>query len=192
MQSLPENLRGVPPQTLFPMLLDQLIDGRALVAEARKTGLDKDPDVQRQLEAAEDRALQTAMLSKQVGPSIMEAALRAKSNHVHALHLAGSPRCTGFGIYRGADRAHVAGNIYRAKSAAHFVPAHEFDAGCLQHCVRRLHQGNQALGLDHSNRFIRHVRSPDFQLLQHAFDQRVMRTRDHVRRHQLADHLGGC
>jgi peptidyl-prolyl cis-trans isomerase C len=96
-QSLPENLRGVPPQTLFPMLLDQLIDGRALVAEARKTGLDKDPDVQRQLEAAEDRALQTAMLSKQVGPSITDAALRAKydkeiagkpgEEEVHAKHI---------------------------------------------------------------------------------------------------------
>src|SRR5690242_12206318 len=65
-QSLPENLRGLPPQTLYPMLLDQLIDGRALVAEARKTGLDKDPDVQRQLAAAEERALQTAMLGKAV------------------------------------------------------------------------------------------------------------------------------
>ncbi|HLJ04967.1 MAG TPA: peptidylprolyl isomerase [Acetobacteraceae bacterium] len=96
-QSLPENLRGVPPQTLFPMLLDQLIDGRALVAEARKTGLDKDPDVQRQIEAAEDRALQTAMLSKQVGPSITEAALHAKydkeiagkpgEEEVHAKHI---------------------------------------------------------------------------------------------------------
>ena len=58
----------MPPQTLYPMLLDQMIDGRALVAEARKSGLDKDPAVQRQMAAAEDRALQTAMLSKEVGP----------------------------------------------------------------------------------------------------------------------------
>ena len=43
-QALPENVRGMPPQTLYPMLLDQMIDGRALVAEARKSGLDKDPD----------------------------------------------------------------------------------------------------------------------------------------------------
>lgn len=96
-QSLPENLRGVPPQTLYPMLLDQLIDGRALVAEARKTGLDKDPDVQRQVAAAEDRALQTAMLGKEVGPSITEAALHARydkeiagkpgEEEVHAKHI---------------------------------------------------------------------------------------------------------
>jgi len=96
-QLLPENLRGVPPQTLYPMLLDQLIDGRALVAEARKTGLDKDPDVQRQLVAAEDRALQSAMLSKELSPTITDAALRARydkeiagkpgEEEVHAKHI---------------------------------------------------------------------------------------------------------
>ena len=41
-QALPQNVRGMPPQTLYPMLLDQLIDGRALVSEAHKSGLDKD------------------------------------------------------------------------------------------------------------------------------------------------------
>ena len=86
-QSLPENLRGVPPQTLYPMLLDQLIDGRALVAEARKTGIDKDPDVQRQIVAAEDRALQSAMLSKEIGPSITDAALHA----LYDKEIAGKP-----------------------------------------------------------------------------------------------------
>src|SRR5580658_6968894 len=48
-QALPQNLRGMPQQTLLPMLLDQVIDGHALVAEARKSGLDKDPAVQHQM-----------------------------------------------------------------------------------------------------------------------------------------------
>ena len=39
----------MPPQQLYPMLLDQMIDAQALLVEARKTGLDKDPDVQRTL-----------------------------------------------------------------------------------------------------------------------------------------------
>jgi peptidyl-prolyl cis-trans isomerase C len=96
-QGLPENLRGMPPQTLYPMLLDQLIDGRALADEARKTGLDKDPDVQRQVTAAEDRALQTAVLSKEVGPTVTEQAVRARydkdvagkpgQEEVHAKHI---------------------------------------------------------------------------------------------------------
>ena len=33
----------MPPQQLYPMLLDQLIDAQALLVEAKKTGLDKDP-----------------------------------------------------------------------------------------------------------------------------------------------------
>jgi peptidyl-prolyl cis-trans isomerase C len=96
-QGLPENLRGVPPQTLYPMLLDQLIDGRALAAEARKTGLDKDPTIQRQIADAEDRALENAVLTKQVGPTITDAALRARydkdiagkpgEEEVHAKHI---------------------------------------------------------------------------------------------------------
>jgi len=96
-QSLPENLRGMPVQSLYPMLLDQLIDGRALVAEARKTGLDKDPAVQREVAAAEDRALQTAVLSKEVGPSVSDDAVHARydqdlagkpgQEEVHARHI---------------------------------------------------------------------------------------------------------
>jgi peptidyl-prolyl cis-trans isomerase C len=77
-QGLPDNLRGLPPQMLFPMILDQLIDGRALVIEAQKTGLDKEPLVQRQVQAAEDRALQSAMLSKEVGPTVTDDAVRAR------------------------------------------------------------------------------------------------------------------
>jgi len=96
-QGLPENLRGMPPQTLYPMLLDQLIDARALVAEAHKSGLDKDPAVQRQIAAAEDRALQTAVLNKAVGPSVTEEAVHARydkdvagkpgEEEVHARHI---------------------------------------------------------------------------------------------------------
>ncbi len=96
-QGLPDNLRGLPPMTLYPMLLDQMIDERALVAAARKSGLDKDPTVQRQMTAAEDRALQTAILSKEVGPTITDAALHARydkdiagkpgEEEVHAKHI---------------------------------------------------------------------------------------------------------
>jgi peptidyl-prolyl cis-trans isomerase C len=96
-KSLPPNAQALPPQTLYPMLLDQMIDGRALVAEAHRTGLDKDPAVQRQVEAAEDQALETALLHKEIGPLITEAAVRARYNadiagkpgeeEVHARHI---------------------------------------------------------------------------------------------------------
>jgi peptidyl-prolyl cis-trans isomerase C len=96
-QNLPQNAQALPPPTLYPMLLDQMIDGRALVAQARRTGMDKDPEVQRQVAAAEDQALETAVLHKEIGPLITEAAVRARydadiagkpgAEEVHARHI---------------------------------------------------------------------------------------------------------
>jgi peptidyl-prolyl cis-trans isomerase C len=96
-QSLPQNVRNVPLQTLYPMLLDQMIDGEALVIQAEKTGLDKDPGVQRQVTAAANRALQTALLTKEINPMVTEQAVRARydaeiagkpgEEEVHAKHI---------------------------------------------------------------------------------------------------------
>ncbi len=96
-QSLPAELRSMPPQMLYPMLLDQLIDRHAVVIEAQKEGLEKDPDVQQQLARARDTVLQNALLTREVAPKITEAAIRAKYDaeiankpgeaEVHARHI---------------------------------------------------------------------------------------------------------
>ena len=96
-ETLPENLRSMPPQMLYPSILDQLVDGRALVIEAKKTGLDKDPDVQRAVAAAAERALESAILSKEVAPLVTKAAVQARYDatiagkpgpeEVHARHI---------------------------------------------------------------------------------------------------------
>ncbi len=77
-RGLPSQAQALPPQSLYPMLLDQLIDARALAAEARRKGLDKDPEIRRQVDAATQRAFESAVLQKEVGPSVTEAALRAR------------------------------------------------------------------------------------------------------------------
>ncbi len=94
---LPEQFRNLPPQVLYPMLLDQVIDREALVIAARKQGLDKDPKVQEQMRLADDRVLQNALLSRDVGPTLTEAAVRARYDQdiagkpgieeVHAQHI---------------------------------------------------------------------------------------------------------
>jgi peptidyl-prolyl cis-trans isomerase C len=96
-QSLPPDAHNMPAATLFPMLLEQMIDGRALVIEARKAGLQDDPAVHRQMDEAADRVLQTAMLSKVVGPTVTDDAVRARyqrevaskpgEDEVHARHI---------------------------------------------------------------------------------------------------------
>ena len=97
MAGLPREAQSMPPQTIFPFVLDQLIESRILVREARKTGLDKDPAVQRQVAAAGDRVLQTAILHREIDPLITDTALRARydrdiagktgEEEVHARHI---------------------------------------------------------------------------------------------------------
>lgn len=96
-ETLPAQARSLPPQQLYPMLLDQLIDAQALLVEAKKSGLDKDPDVQRSMKMAEDRTLASAVLSKQVRPQVSDEAVKARYEQefankpgepeVHARHI---------------------------------------------------------------------------------------------------------
>lgn len=96
-RTLPPQAQALPLPQLYPMLLDQLIDARAVAAEARRKGLDKDPDIRRQVDAASQRAFESAILQKEVGPAVTETALRARYDReiagkpgieeVHARHI---------------------------------------------------------------------------------------------------------
>jgi peptidyl-prolyl cis-trans isomerase C len=96
---------GLPPQArqqmtreqLLPKLLDQMVDTAALAQEARKLGLDKDPVIQHQLHEIQERALVSAMLEREIGPRITDAALKERFDksvasqppvqEVHARHI---------------------------------------------------------------------------------------------------------
>jgi peptidyl-prolyl cis-trans isomerase C len=96
-QQLPTEMRSMPPSMLFPLLIDQLVDRAAIVELARKRGLDKEPAVARQIVRAQDQALQGALISRDVGPLVTEAEVRARydreiagkpgEEEVHARHI---------------------------------------------------------------------------------------------------------
>jgi peptidyl-prolyl cis-trans isomerase C len=96
-ETLPPQARAMPPQQLYPMLLEQMIDAQALLTQAQKTGLDKDPDVQRVMRLAQERALESAMLNKVVRPQVTDEAVKARydqdyagkpgETEVHARHI---------------------------------------------------------------------------------------------------------
>ncbi len=96
-ETLPAQARQMPPQQLYPMLLDQLIDAQALLVQAQKSGLDKDPAVERSMKMAQERALETALLSKVVRPQVTDEAVKARyeqetagkggDDEVHARHI---------------------------------------------------------------------------------------------------------
>lgn len=97
MATLPPQAQAMPAQSLFPYVLDQLIDARILIQAAKKAGLDKDPAVQRQVAAAADRVLQGALLHRDIDPLVTDAALKARYDkdtagkhgemEVHARHI---------------------------------------------------------------------------------------------------------
>lgn len=75
---LPEELRGMPPMMLYPLLLDQMITQKAIVAAARTAGLDRDPEVQARIRRAEEETLQQALLTREIQPALTEEALRTR------------------------------------------------------------------------------------------------------------------
>jgi peptidyl-prolyl cis-trans isomerase C len=97
-QQLPPQIQQqIPPEKLFPMLVDQLISGKAVQIEARKQGLDKKPDISRAMQAAADQVLQNAALKAAVLPKVDEEAVKAAydaqyagkpgQEEVHARHI---------------------------------------------------------------------------------------------------------
>ncbi len=78
LRRLPDELRSVPANMLRPLLLDQIITQKALVAAARASGLDRDSEVQARLRRAEEETLQQALLLREVQPLLTEEALRSR------------------------------------------------------------------------------------------------------------------
>jgi peptidyl-prolyl cis-trans isomerase C len=76
-RNLPQQLQGMSPEQLYPILLDQLVDQKAMAIAARKEGLLDNPGVQKRIEIGTEQVLQAALITKTVGPEISEAAIKA-------------------------------------------------------------------------------------------------------------------
>jgi peptidyl-prolyl cis-trans isomerase C len=83
-RSMPDALRNLPFESVMPVLLDRLIDHMALTMTARRAGLDKNPDVQREIAAAADLVLESAWLARTVTPTVTEDAIRDRFNKEYA------------------------------------------------------------------------------------------------------------
>jgi peptidyl-prolyl cis-trans isomerase C len=80
---LPESLRGLPFDTLFPVVLDKMIDHQALVAIARRKNLQDDPTVSRDIAEATDRILEGALLAREALPEASEDKIQARYNKLY-------------------------------------------------------------------------------------------------------------
>ena len=80
----PQVAQQVPPQQLFPKLIDSLVSRRALLIQARKQGLDHDPAVQKQMQMAADEILESFALRRAVMPKVNEDAIKAQYDKEYA------------------------------------------------------------------------------------------------------------
>ncbi len=75
--TLPENIRGLPFETLYPVVLDRLIDHQALVALSLRQHLDDDPATRREIDASTGRILEGALLARAAAPAASEDKIQA-------------------------------------------------------------------------------------------------------------------
>lgn len=83
-KTLPENLRGLPFDTLYPVLLDRMIDHESLVIMARRKGLEEKKQVRRDIQSAVDRILEGAYLADVAAPRVTEQAVQGRYNRLYA------------------------------------------------------------------------------------------------------------
>jgi peptidyl-prolyl cis-trans isomerase C len=76
-QTLPSQMQQLPPQQLFPLLVNQLIDRQALLAAAKAESLQNNPQVASAMQDAADEKLENAYVQQKVGPQVTDAAIAA-------------------------------------------------------------------------------------------------------------------
>lgn len=83
-RQLPPQLQQLPPEKLMPMLVNQLVDRKALLIEAQKQDLAKDPTVAAAMQAAADVELENAYVQKTVAAQVTDTAVQAIYNRDYA------------------------------------------------------------------------------------------------------------
>ena len=75
-QNLPEQYRGMPADRLMPLMLNQLITNKLLLAEGNRQKLADTDDVKKKVERYRERAVQQVLLQQVVAKSVNDQALQ--------------------------------------------------------------------------------------------------------------------
>lgn len=94
---LPQELQALPAHTLYPALINQVINSVLIAGEARRKNLHKDDTMKRRLKRISDQILERAFLVKYIEDNLTEKALKARyqkmvedtknQSEVHARHI---------------------------------------------------------------------------------------------------------
>jgi peptidyl-prolyl cis-trans isomerase C len=85
--SLPAQLQQLPPQQLLPLIVNQLIDRKALLIAAQAEDLQKQPQVAAAMEQAADEKLENAYIQQKVAPQVTNSEVEA----IYKADYAGKP-----------------------------------------------------------------------------------------------------
>lgn len=77
LQQLPPNLRQAPIQQIYPMLLEQVINGKIIDERAAKANLAEDAQVKEQLEMARQQIVRNVFLQREADKSVTEDKVKA-------------------------------------------------------------------------------------------------------------------
>ena len=75
--SLPEQYRQMPLESIFEPLLEQVVSGELLLAEANKQNLAEDPEVKVQLDRAHDGVLRDGVIKKAIDQGVTDEKVAA-------------------------------------------------------------------------------------------------------------------
>ena len=83
-KTLPDNLKELPFDTLYPVVLDRMIDHQALVIMAKRAGMEQKKQVQHDIQVAVEKILEGAYLGQVAAPKVTEQAIQARYNRLYA------------------------------------------------------------------------------------------------------------
>lgn len=75
---MPANVQQLPPQAIYPMALDQVVNTRLVQNKAEASGLENDPEVQQQMAMAKQQIIRSVYVQRAVDEEISDADLKKK------------------------------------------------------------------------------------------------------------------
>lgn len=109
-ETLPPQFRAMPVETLYPALVNQLIDRKLVVAQARKEKIDQDEEFKRRMAELQERVMEQVYLTKKTDSQLTDAMLRQQydklpsETRVRASHILVKTRDEAVQIIRDIDR----------------------------------------------------------------------------------------
>lgn len=77
---MPESVRQLPPQAVYPLALEQVVNTRLVQNKAENAGLESDPEVQMQLSMAKQQIIRSVYVQRILDKAISEGDMKARYN----------------------------------------------------------------------------------------------------------------